>query len=244
VTRIPVLRIDADLLAGLGGDERERAERSCLAPVVELPKGAWDTDGTPGIDRSGFGLLVLSGTLCRRVVQSRRHGAELVGPGDLLRPWDRIGEWASIPTESDWLVIERARLAVLDAEFARRCAAFPEIAVAIVRRGLLRSRYLAILVAIVSQRRVETRLAMLFWHLADRFGHMHDGWVDVPVPLTHSLLGEMVGARRPSVTTALAGLDEQGTLRRTPNGWRLQGPVPEELEQLRRGGGLPEASEL
>ncbi|HEY5051965.1 MAG TPA: hypothetical protein VII45_00995 [Solirubrobacterales bacterium] len=65
-----MLLIDIDLLAGLGGEERERAERSCLAPVVELPKGAWDSDGTPGIDRSGFGLLVLSGALCRRVVRT------------------------------------------------------------------------------------------------------------------------------------------------------------------------------
>ncbi len=234
------MRLDADLATGLAARERERAERSCLAPVVELPKGAWDADATPGVDRSGLGLLVLSGAICRRVVQNQRYGAELVGPGDLLRPWDRIGEWSSIPTGSDWLVVKRTRLAVLDAEFARSSAAFPEIAAAMVRRALMRSRYLAILIAIVSQRRVETRLLMLFWHLADRFGHMHDGWVDVPVPLTHSLLGELVAARRPSVSTALSRLDARGVLRRTPHGWHLHGPVPEEFEDLRCGGGTQE----
>jgi CRP/FNR family transcriptional regulator, cyclic AMP receptor protein len=232
--KVPVLRIDTDLGGAIAEPQRESAERSCLAPVLEIPKGAWDADGTPGLDRAGLGLLVLSGTLCRRVVQNQHYGAELIGPGDLLRPWDRVGEWASIPTGSDWLVIDRARLAVLDGEFAKSAVAFPQIGIALVRRALMRSRYLAILVAVVSQRRVETRLVMLFWHLADRFGQMHGGWVDVPVPLTHSLLGELVAARRPSVTTALSRLSDRGVLRRTSRGWRLQGPVPEEFEQLRR----------
>jgi CRP/FNR family transcriptional regulator, cyclic AMP receptor protein len=232
--RAPILRIDTDLGAGVAERDRESAERTCLASVLEVPKGNWDADAVGGVDRAGIGLLVLSGTLCRRVAQSRHYGAELIGPGDLLRPWDRIGEWASIPTSANWVVIERTRLAVLDREFAESAAAFPEIGIALVRRALMRSRYLAILVAVVSQRRVETRLAMLFWHLADRFGHMHGGWVDVPVPLTHSLLGELVAARRPSVTTALSRLNDRGVLIRTAHGWRLQGPVPDEFEQLRK----------
>jgi CRP/FNR family cyclic AMP-dependent transcriptional regulator len=227
MTTVPVLRVDPDLGAGISGRRRQLAERACVARTLEIPLGAWDANLVSGeADRSGFGLLVVSGILCRRIAQNECHGAELIGPGDLLRPWDRVGEWASIPTESSWLVIERARLAILDGELARRTTPFPEIALNLIRRGLLRSRYLAILIAIIGQRRVEDRLTMLFWHLADRFGQMRGEWISVPVPLTHSLLSELVAARRPSVTTALSGLQERGVLRREGSGWLLRGPSP------------------
>lgn len=227
MTTVPVLRVDPDLGAGIDQRRRALAERACAARTLEIPRGAWDANLISGeADRSGFGLLVLSGVLCRRIVQSECQGAELIGPGDLLRPWDRVGEWASIPTESSWLVIERARVAILDGEFARRATPFPEISLNLIRRGLLRSRYLAILIAIIGQRRVETRLTMLFWHLADRFGQVRGEWVRVPVPLTHSLLSELVAARRPSVTTALTGLQERGVLRREGSDWLLRRPSP------------------
>lgn len=75
---------------------------------------------------------------------------------------------------------------------------------------------------------------MLFWHLADRFGQVHGDRVEIPVPLTHSILGELVAARRPSVTTALSHLQEQGTLLRDGRGWRLHGTIPPELLRAAR----------
>ncbi|HEX8753983.1 MAG TPA: Crp/Fnr family transcriptional regulator [Solirubrobacterales bacterium] len=220
MTTVQLLRLDPDLGASLPEGRRSVAARAAVARAVEIPRGSWVGDELD-TSSSGFGLLVLSGILCRRVVQSQCYGAELIGPGDLMRPWDRIGEWSTIPTESSWTVIEPARVAILDAEFSRRTAPFPELAVAMMQRSLMRSRYLAMLIAIVSQRRIETRLTMLFWHLADRFGQRRGEWVHVPVPLTHSLLGELVAARRPSVTTALSGLQRRGIVHREADGWRL-----------------------
>jgi CRP-like cAMP-binding protein len=235
-TTVSVLRLDPDLGAAIAAGRREIAARSCAAEVIDVPRGDWDTGGAGRINGSGFGLLVLSGVLCRRVVQGRRCGAELIGPGDLLRPRDRIGEWSSIPAEASWQAVDRARLAILDAGFARRAAPFPEISMTLIRRGLLRSRYLAILIAIVSQPKVEVRLQMLFWHLADRFGHTRGESVVVPVSLTHSLLGELIAVRRPSVTTALSRLQERGILVRENGDWLLRGPVPAEFERLRLAG--------
>lgn len=197
-----------------------RALGACQAQVVELPQGPWQVD-VDQLDREGFGLLVLSGVLCRRVVQGECYGAELIGPGDLMRPWDQVSEWSSIPVESSWTVLQPTRLAVLDSEFARHASPFPEIAAELLKRALVRSRYLTILVAIISQRRIDTRLTMLFWHLADRFGKLRGEWVEIPVPLTHSTLAELVAARRPSVTTALSALSERGVLQRVDGGWLL-----------------------
>jgi CRP-like cAMP-binding protein len=235
VATFAVLRLDPDLGAEIPAGERAAAAASCTARLLEIPRGEWDASQARAPDRSpaGFGLLALSGILCRRVIQGHRYGAELIGPGDLMRPWDMVGEWSTIPTEPSWTVLEPARVAVLDAAFAQRAAPFPAIAEALTRRALLRSRYLAILIAIIGQRRIETRLTMLFWHLADRFGRMRGEWIEVPVPLTHSLLAELVAARRPSVSTALARLERQGVLRRHGNGWRLSGAVPREYEAVR-----------
>jgi len=235
VTTVSVLRLDPDLGAAVAEKRRDLAVRSCVAELLEIPRGDWQVDGLKAV-QSGFGLLVISGVLCRRVVQSERYGAELIGPGDLMRPWDRIGEWSTIPTDSSWTAIEPTRVAILDEDFARRAAPFPEIGVTLVRRGLMRSRYLAILIAIINQRRIETRLTMLFWHLADRFGQVRGEWVHVPVPLTHSLLGELVAARRPSVTTALTRLQDRGVVVRDRQGWRLSGSIPPEYHALRHGG--------
>ncbi|MGN6663049.1 MAG: Crp/Fnr family transcriptional regulator [Solirubrobacterales bacterium] len=230
---ISLLSKDPDLATGIPAEKLALAQRACAVRALEARRGDWDWEENAAVEEDGgYGLLVLSGLLCRRVVQGQRYGAELLGPGDLLRPWDKIGEWSSIPTDADWLVIEDARLAILDGDFTRRIAPFPQIGVALIRRGMLRSRYLAMLIAVVSQRRVETRLTMLFWHLADRFGRMRGEWIEIPVPLTHRLLAEFVAARRPSVSTALAKLQEQGVLTRYERGWRLHGPVPTEFENL------------
>jgi CRP/FNR family transcriptional regulator, cyclic AMP receptor protein len=228
MTSASVLDLDPDLLGEMSEPRRTRAPRACQAAVLELPQGQWEA-GRSELDRAGFGLLVLSGVLCRRVVQSESYGAELIGPGDLMRPWDLVGEWSTLPVESNWMVLQPARLAILDSDFARRASPYPEIAASLLQRALFRSRYLAILIAIVSQRRIETRLTMLFWHLADRFGRLRGEWVEIPLPLTHATLAEMIAARRPSVTSALSKLQGRGVLLRQPGGWRLSGSVPPEL---------------
>ena len=237
---VSVLRIDPDLGADLDDSRLAAAQRACLARVLQVPRGPWEVEALEA-DESGFGLLVVSGILCRRIVQSESNGAELIGPGDLLRPWDTIGDWSSIPSESSWTALEPTQLALLDRGFVNRASPYPEISVQLLRRGLLRSRYLATLAAVISQRRIETRLLMLFWHLADRFGHIRGAWVDIPVPLTHSVLAELVAARRPSVTTALSQLNERGVLHREGDGWRLKGTVPPELLEAQSVGSSGEA---
>jgi CRP/FNR family transcriptional regulator, cyclic AMP receptor protein len=228
VRTVSIPKVDPDLAAQVPARRRLLAARACQARVEEIPQGEWSGQ-VEGIDSTGLGLLVLSGVLCRRVGQGDSYGAELVGPGDLLRPWEHVGTWSSIPTEATWTAIETSELAVLDADFARRASRFPQIGSQLTGRALIRSRYLAIMLAIISQRKIETRLTMLFWHLADRFGQVRGEWVEVPIPLTHSILGELVAARRPSVSTALSCLQDRGTVVREDRGWRLQGTVPPEL---------------
>jgi hypothetical protein len=50
----------------------------------------------------------------------------------------------------------------------------------------------------------------------------------VPLALTHRILGQLVGARRPTVSTALSELAEREELVRRPDGsWLLRGDPPD-----------------
>jgi CRP-like cAMP-binding protein len=227
-----ILTLDRDLADGLAGESREAAQRNCVSPVMTVSEGSWDPRDLDSPDPDGFGLLLLSGFLVRQVGQGGRSGAELLGPGDLLRPWQTVGQVASIPFEPRWEAISAARIAVLGASFARRAAPYPVVASQLVGRAMLRSRHLAVNLAIVQQARIDTRLHMLFWHLADRWGKTGANGVTLEVPLTHRLLSDLVAARRPTVSTALTGLARTGAVERTEKGWLLRGGPPPELVEL------------
>jgi CRP/FNR family transcriptional regulator, cyclic AMP receptor protein len=228
---VEVLSREPDLALGLTEAELEEARRACRARTVTISKGEWDSrERYRGHD--GFGLLLLSGFVVRRVGQAGRFGAELLGPGDLLRPWQTIGTFATRPFEPVWSVAAPAEVALLDSAFARRAAPFPSVAVGLVDRAMLRSRHLALALAIVQQPRIDRRLHWLFWHLADRWGRTGTGGVTVELPLTHSLLGELVAARRPSVTSALSSLAAEGKIERDGRAWLLRGGPPADYAGL------------
>ncbi len=232
---VEVLRLDPDLAVGIERVRLDQARRTCVAARAELPRGAWDPAIAARPAADGFGLLVLGGFLVRRVGRAGRFGAELLGPGDLLRPWQTIGSAASVPFEPVWSVAAPTELAVLDADFVARAAPWPSIAVALVDRAMLRARHLSLTMAAVQQTRVDHRLHALLWQLADRWGRIGPDGVAVEVPLTHELLGELVAARRPSVTTALTTLAAAELVERVDGRWLLRGDPPAEIADLLDG---------
>jgi len=74
-------------------------------------------------------------------------------------------------------------------------------------------------------------MLVLLWALAERWGRVSPEGVRVPVSLPHRTLATLVGARRPSVTTALTALAREGLVERTPEGWLLHGDADEVLSQ-------------
>jgi hypothetical protein len=96
---------------------------------------------------------------------------------------------------------------------------------------------LAVNQAISQLNRVDRRLLTLFWHLAERWGRMTPGGVLIPLTLSHRMLSQLIGARRPTVSTALGELAREQRLRRVDDGtWLLGGePVGEPADaNLRR----------
>jgi CRP/FNR family transcriptional regulator, cyclic AMP receptor protein len=113
-----------------------------------------------------------------------------------------------------------------------RIARYPEVVSALFSRAVRRSRHAAVGMAIVQQPRVDIRLQMLFWELADRWGIMRGDGAHVPLRLTHAVLADLVAARRPTVTKALGELAERSAVLWTGTDWLLLGNPPVELQAV------------
>ncbi len=230
VTR--VLEEDVELAEAVQVERRGQATRECLAKSFAIPIGPWHAPHGSPINE-GIGLLVLTGLLIRRVGIDARFGAELLGAGDLLRPWQGEEVAATLPLTTGWRVIEPTRMALLDESFAVRAARYPALTGRFVARALQRSRNLTVNMAIVHQTRVDVRLHMLFWHLADRWGRVRTDGVSLPLRLTHNVLADLTAARRPTVTSALSELARRDLVKPAQDGWLLcDGPPSELLEVL------------
>jgi hypothetical protein len=222
-----VLDEDGDLADLVPHAQLQTARQASLASVVDLPSGWWDARIDSDRAREGFGLLVLEGVLVRRVGFAGRFGAELLAEGDLLRPWEYDGV-ESIGFETTWRVLAGSRLAVLDQVWTERMSRYTRVGPALAGRALARARRLAAMMAIAQQPRLDERLWMLFWELADRHGRVHAEGVYLDLPLTHEVLSHLVAARRPSVSGALTKLADQGRVRRDGRRWMLTGEPPAE----------------
>jgi CRP-like cAMP-binding protein len=224
--RLSVLTTDRALADRLEGARRAKAESLSIARVIRRPAGTWDATEDARHGRDGLGLLVIEGTLVRRVGMSGRFGAELLSAGDLLQPAEHDGEGATVPFEATWRVLTPLRLAVLDLPWMARMAPFPEVFAEITRRVMTRSRRLAALQAIAQHHRLDDRLMLFFWELADRYGRVTPDGVRLDLDLTHELIGHLVAAHRPSISAALSRLEAAGRLRRDGRRWVLLGEHP------------------
>lgn len=223
---VAVLDRDAELGTGIPAEQLAQARKASVAAARTYAPGPWDAQHEADAARAGFGLLVLDGLLVREVGIDGRHGAEVLGRADLLRPWDQDGVDTLLPVTSSWRVLASARMAVLDARWAQRMAHWPSVACELAGRGVSRSRRLVVMLAIVQQPRLDLRLWMLLWELAERYGTVHGDGVHLDVPLTHEALAHLASARRPSVSSALARLTERGVVERRRALWVLHGTPP------------------
>jgi CRP/FNR family cyclic AMP-dependent transcriptional regulator len=222
--RVDLLQHDRELSRLLGSVAGTRTGPRLSAVALKLERGPWQ----PGADEpSGdhLGFLVLDGLLGRRVlVPDRGRSLELLGKGDIFRPWQEDSPSFS---EVAWTVIEPTSVAVLDREFKARARRLPELMEIFAERALRRSRRLAVCAAIANTVGVEERLLLVLWQLAELWGRKAPEGALVPFRLSHQTLADLVGARRPTVTLALRSLTERGAVRRPESGeWILTGDPP------------------
>ena len=167
-------------------------------------------------------MLVLDGLLVRQVELEGLRCCELLGPGDLLRPWDEDDGAGTLECRAAWQVLEPTRVALLDADFARRACRWPSLTPELLQRTLRRSRAQSTLLAITQARRADVRLRVLFSHLADRWGRVTPHGIVLHLRLTHSVIAQLTGLRRPSVSISLGELERSGEIvRLSKDAWQI-----------------------
>ncbi len=230
-TTVRVLDADPDLAAGMDQEQREQVSPLAVAPVTEHRPGPWRF--VPEPDPATAGVLVLDGLILIRVAAGTHAHVELLGPGDLTSPWVGMAPDLSVPSTITATVLSTAQIALLDRGFIERTARWPELHAALTQRAIARSRNVSLQAAVNALPRIDQRLELTLWQLADRIGQVTRHGITLHLPITHSQLAEMVAARRPTVTTALSQLQQQGHIIRTsPNHWLLRGPAPAKRSPL------------
>ena len=217
---VQVIALDARFAEGVPPDEVSAATRAAVAEGVRLDRGIVDPRELAAAGGTAVQGLVVHGAITREVVLAGRRSGEILTPGDIvcLRP----ATDSLVPHEVRWVISEPTVVALLGEQFDAAARRWPSIAGVVNQRLHEQADRLALHVAISQLARVELRLLALLWHLADRCGRMTPDGVRVPLNLTHEALGRLVGARRPTVTLALAELETMGCVSRAAaGGWML-----------------------
>src|SRR3954471_6090524 len=224
--QVALLRADADLRAAVPASDRVVAERLVTAPAVELGPGAWAAESF-GADGRAFAALLLHGLVTREVAVAARHSADLFGPGDILHPWRTVPD--GVGGTSRWGSGTAALVAVLDDRFLAAARRWPRLFGVVHDRLAEQLERGASRAAVMVLPRVDARVLGVFWQLAKRWGTVRADGVVVDLALTHELIGQLIGAQRPTVTLALQALDRDGLLRRRADGDWLLSPESRDL---------------
>jgi CRP/FNR family cyclic AMP-dependent transcriptional regulator len=225
-----LLDLDVDLAEALDVRMRLVARPAATAMIFDADVGEVKLAERLAAARSGPGVLVLDGVVAVNVQVGDRVAAELLGSGDIVEACEEGDDLLACATE--WRGLVPTRFAVLDDGFVQRVRPWPQIMQALLNRVERRARNLNVQRAISSQPRLEVRLALLLWHLAARWGRVEPGGIRLPLPLTHQLLGRLIGAERPSVSHALARLARSGLVTGHGDEWHLHGRIEEQLDQM------------
>jgi CRP/FNR family transcriptional regulator, cyclic AMP receptor protein len=207
--------------AEVDDDRLIRVTRRLAEATLELPAGAWDPRSAPHAARDAFAAVLLDGLVLRELRLDGTATAQLHVAGDTLDPFvPRHGLLAGEEPVA-WHVVEDGAVAFLGEQFLVAARRFPALTVALSRRQLAQTARAARHAAVAQLPRVERRVLALLRGLAEDRGRVSADGVTVELPVTHAVLGQLVGARRPTVTLALKTLADDGILLRRGTEWLL-----------------------
>jgi DNA-binding transcriptional ArsR family regulator len=224
--------VDDELAGGLDLRMQLVARPLATARVQEVSAGEFDLAPMLTQPQGGLGVLLVDGVVALDVKVGHRTVSELVGGGDLLASWTGDDDVVLLESETFARALVRTRIAILDRDFAERIRPWPQIVQALLRRAVRRTMELNVHRAATCHPRADVRIALLLWHLAERWGVVGADGILVPLPLTHRLIGQLVGAERPSVSHALARLSRAGLVTRETNGLVLHGTAAHHISCL------------
>ena len=181
--------------------------------------------------------MLVAGIVCGELPLRDHRMLEFHGPGDVVQPpvadhATRLGGGVTLTAIVD------SRAILLGPEFIAAAARWPGLMVAVMQRLEEQHERLAVQGVIAHVTRAEHRVLLMLWELAERWGHVTGEGIVLSLPLTHSVLGQLCAARRPTVTVAVSKLESSGLVRRGSDGsWLLTpaaGPMVAAIARTRQ----------
>lgn len=214
-----------EILATVPPADRELARRALTVPIVS----ASDTDLAPVIRTQTPGamhFLIVDGVVLKETTLARRPALELLGAGEFLAPPLTAARQLESRAISRYLAHGRVSLAVIEAHVRQAARSWPGVANSLHDRLARQTHHASMHVAMLHLPRIEDRLIALFADLAERFGRVTSNGILIDLPLTHGIIGGLVGSRRSTVTLGLQELASDGLLERLDGDrWKLSPTV-------------------
>lgn len=224
ISAVRLLDVEPDIAQFLSREELDQAS-GLTVPMHSVPRSPLDLVAVLE-EASAFGALVLDGLLVERMRLADHTAMRLIGPGEILT---RGAPRSMMLAQLGCRAAAATRLAMLGNEILIAAHRWPRILTGLHIRMAEQAERLATQLVICQLPRVEDRLLAVMWLLAESWGQVTAAGTVLPLTLTHDALGELIGARRPTVTLALRELSERGALLRHERGWLLLEAVPEPM---------------
>jgi len=210
-----------EFVSGIPEEDRPLADRVLgVTPLVARDEDLADYLATSAVEV--FDYVVLAGVVLKETVLGTRSTLEILGPGDVLAPPLTSIRQVDSRAVSRYMAHGEVKLAPLDERFRQAARKWPGLS-DVLHDLLGRQTHRASMhMAMLHLTRVEDRIEALFADLAERFGRMTSDGVLIDIPLTHEVIGRLVGSRRPTVSLAMQSLAADGILSRTDDDrWKI-----------------------
>jgi hypothetical protein len=200
-----LLEADPALAAALGSEATAELGHERILSVLAVPAGPWLPPERDALDGGIVAVVVLDGLLAAGTPSC------LIGPGDVLEPWDRNVVWTACTP---------ARLALLGTRFIDALQAWPGASAGVLGRAGGGTPEIAGFGA------VDERMLDLLWQVAARWGVSHRNGVGLPRALGMTAMGALLGVSERRADAAFSLLAARGSVSRGDgSGWRML-PAP------------------
>ncbi len=215
---VRLLDAEPSLARGIERRVLDDAREKLIVEVRRVEAGPWEEARNAPSSPLFLGYMILEGAFIREIDVSGRPSIELLGPGDLIRPWVVPQALRAMHVHDDWSLLSTGHVAIIDENFHDQAQGFPSILTVLMDRVVARARWLGFQVALSQLTRIDQRLLLTFRYVAERWGVGGAGGVRIPIRLSHRNLAALIGARRPKVSSALTTLAESGLIEQSPDG--------------------------
>lgn len=210
-------------------DDLRLAHRALTVPSRTFARGQRFGAPSPAQPGRPFLAVIVDGLALRGTYLTSRGSGELLGVGDLIELANGEDSLCTLPATTTYDALEPVTIALLDDRFRTTARRWPRLHDVLADQRSRQARRAARYLAALSLPRVEDRIIALFCDLADRWGRVTPDGVRIGIPLTHTTIGRVTAARRPTVSLALSVLNDAGQLRREDDGTWLLRPDRVEL---------------